>query len=371
MREVRFALLQSPTAGGQASLARKVRRALAAVEAAAGEAGLTPAALPAASLQAYRYLASLDLGAQRTGETTADESPPPIRVGHLVRARDRWLSHLADIAEGRRPASVDRLRERMADLVAEVAIVCERAGVSPATLPDPSRRAYQWMSFLVEPDNLEAHLRAQRAAAAVDRRVRVALFHLSGLYRFAWKGDSVHLMLSEAFLDAPRSVLESAVKLTIPYTRKRDHRRVVRTYGTGPEFERRLYELETVGGSFLETPRGVAYDLEQVFSAINHAHFEGKLTRPRLGWWSTTSLREFGHYVQATDLVLISSQLDSQDVPSFVVEHVVHHELLHRHLGARVEGGRRIVHSRAFRLAEKGFPRYKEADAFLESFAKG
>jgi hypothetical protein len=371
MRQVRLALQQPLSSGERAKWARHVQRVLEDVTAAAGEAGLTPAALRPASRQAYAYLGSLDFSGQAPSSSAAvDVAYRPIRVTNLIRGRDRMLDRLFELAHRPQATALDAVRERMADTVGEVGILCERAGTTPAALPDPSRRAYQWMSFLVDPGRIEAHLRAQGEAVATDPRVRVDLFHLAGLYRFAWRGGRGAFTLSEAFLDAPGVVLRAAVKLAIPYTRKRLHRAKVRTYAAGPEFELRLLQLETSGGSLLETPRGLVHDLETVFVDVNRANFGGRLGRPRLSWLSTTSLREFGHYVSATDLVLVSSQLDSPDVPRFVVEHVMHHELLHRELGAVGEGGRRVYHTAAFRQAERGFPRYAEADAFLERMAR-
>jgi hypothetical protein len=371
MRQVRLALQQSLPSAERAKWARQVERVLEDVSAAAGEAGLTPAALRPASRQAYDYLASLDFAAQGPS-SSADRGAVyrPVRVTNLIRGRDRMLERLFALAQRPQAKATDAVRERMADTVGEVGILCERAGTTPAALPDPSRRAYRWMSFLSEPGRLETHLLAQAEAVATDPRVRVDLFHLAGLYRFAWKGGSAVFTLSEAFLDAPRVVLRAAVKLAIPYTRKRLHRGKVRAYAAGPEFERRLMELETSGGSLLETPRGLVHDLEAVFADVNRAHFDSRMGRPRLSWLATTSLREFGHYISATDLVLVSCQLDAPDVPRFVVEHVMHHELLHRELGAVGEGGRRVYHTAAFRQAERGFPHYAEADAFLEGMAR-
>jgi hypothetical protein len=348
-----------------------VQRVLDDVAAAAGEVGLTAAALRPASRQAYDYLASLDFAGQAPSSSAATEvAYRPIRVTNLIRGRDRMLNRLFELAHRPQAKATDAVRERMAETVGEVGILCERAGTTPAALPDPSRRAYQWMSFLSEPGRLEAHLLAQAEAVAIDPRVRVDLFHLAGLYRFAWRGGTAAFTLSEAFLDAPKGVLQGAVKLAIPYTRKGLHRGKVRAYAAGPGFEQRLMELETSGGSLLETPRGLVHDLEAVFADVNRAHFGGRLGRPRLSWLPTTSLREFGHYISATGFVLISSQLDAPGVPRFVVEHVMHHELLHRELGAIGEGGRRVYHTAAFRQAERGFPRYAEADAFLEGMAR-
>jgi hypothetical protein len=371
MRQVRLALQQPLSTAERAKWTRHVQRVLDDVAAAAGEVGLTAAALRPASRQAHDYLASLDFAGQGPSSSAATEvAYRPIRVTNLIRGRDRMLNRLFELAHRPQAKAADAVRERMAETVGEVGILCERAGTTPAALPDPSRRAYQWMSFLSEPGRLEAHLLAQAEAVATDPRVRVDLFHLAGLYRFAWRGGTAAFTLSEAFLDAPKPVLRGAVKLAIPYTRKGLHRGKVRAYAAGPEFEKRLMELETCGGSLLETPRGLVHDLEAVFADVHRVHFGGRLGRPRLSWLATTSLREFGHYISATDLILISSQLDAPDVPRFVVEHVMHHELLHRELGAVGEGGRRVYHTGAFRQAERGFPRYAEADAFLEGMAR-
>ncbi|HSB91308.1 MAG TPA: hypothetical protein VLD63_14935, partial [Anaerolineales bacterium] len=352
--------------------ARLVAQVLAAASAAAEDAGLTPLALPPASRRAYEYLAALDLAGDRAPEAPGTVlGPPAVRIARIVRWSDRFLTRLRDISARPEQREVEAVRRRLSDVVEDIAIRCERAGASPADLPGPSRRAYQWMSFLVEPERLELHLRAQGEASRTDPRVAVDLYHLGGLYRFGWREGSARLVLSEAFVDAPPEVLRAAVKLAIPYTRKMIHRRTVRSYAAGPEFELRLLQLETSGGSFAERPHGVVHDLEAIFADVNRTQFEGRLTRPRLSWLATTSMREFGHFVTATDLVLVSSQLDALGVPRFVVEHVVHHELLHRELGATLKGGRRVYHTAGFRRAEKAFPRFDEADAFLEAFARG
>ena len=371
MREVRIGLGRPLSSAERAGWTRYVRRVLAEAEAAAGEAGLTPLALPRASRQAYQYLAGLDLDrSDAQAQFVSGEAVRPMRIARLIRARDRFLEKLQVLS--RRPATTEvaSLRDRMIDLVGDVGVLCEREGSSPAALPEPSRRAYQWMSFLSEPGRIEAHLRALADAARADPRIWVDLFHLGGLYRFAWKGGTARFTLSEAFIDASPQVLSAAVKLAVPYSHKRKHRRTVRSYASSPDFELRWLQLETSGGSFAESAGGVVHDLESIFADVNRRQFGGRLSRPRLSWLATTSMREFGHYVVATDLVLVSSQLDAPHVPRFVVEHVVHHELLHREMGAVGEGGRRVYHTAAFRQAEQRFPRFEEADAFLENFAR-
>jgi hypothetical protein len=62
---------------------------------------------------------------------------------------------------------------------------------------------------------------------------------------------------------------------------------------------------------------------------------------------------------------MISMSLDSADVPAYVVEFIVYHELLHKTMGTRLVNGRRHSHTSAFRKAERAFRQYAEAQTFL------
>jgi predicted metal-dependent hydrolase len=77
-----------------------------------------------------------------------------------------------------------------------------------------------------------------------------------------------------------------------------------------------------------------------------------------------------GHYDFFRDLVMLSVTLDDPDVPDFVVDFVMYHELLHKVMGSKVVNGRRYAHTPAFREAERAFPRYEEAEAFLKATAR-
>jgi predicted metal-dependent hydrolase len=67
---------------------------------------------------------------------------------------------------------------------------------------------------------------------------------------------------------------------------------------------------------------------------------------------------------------MISATLDSVEVPAFVVDFVVYHELLHKKHGVRWQNGRRAVHTPAFRAEERCFHKYAEADEWIGRLAK-
>ncbi|HSB90006.1 MAG TPA: hypothetical protein VLD63_08290, partial [Anaerolineales bacterium] len=150
MREVRQALQRPLTGSDRARWARLVAQVLAAASAAAEDAGLTPLALPPASRRAYEYLSALDLAGDPAPEAPGTGlGPPAVRITRIVRWSDRFLTRLRDISARPEQREVEAVRRRLSDVVGDIAIRCERAGASPADLPGPSRRAYQWMSFLV------------------------------------------------------------------------------------------------------------------------------------------------------------------------------------------------------------------------------
>jgi hypothetical protein len=62
---------------------------------------------------------------------------------------------------------------------------------------------------------------------------------------------------------------------------------------------------------------------------------------------------------------MISIALDRRDVPPYVIDQVMHHELLHKKLGTNYINGRTISHTPEFRAEEQRFKHYQEAQAFL------
>ncbi len=72
----------------------------------------------------------------------------------------------------------------------------------------------------------------------------------------------------------------------------------------------------------------------------------------------------FGSYDFDRKLIRIHPALDQQWVPSFFVEFIVYHELLHALFPPIEASSRRVVHTSEFRQMEEKFPRYEEAMAW-------
>jgi hypothetical protein len=114
---------------------------------------------------------------------------------------------------------------------------------------------------------------------------------------------------------------------------------------------------------------GTVHDLSAIYEDVNDRFFGGRLRVPITWGRGVGRARRggltFGSYDPVLDLIRIHPVLDRPGVPRFFVESVVHHEMLHHHMGGVPDrAGRTIYHTRAFREAEARFPRHREALAW-------
>lgn len=92
---------------------------------------------------------------------------------------------------------------------------------------------------------------------------------------------------------------------------------------------------------------------------------------PKLSWSRDRTRRRFGHQDADHGAIVISRTLDDPEVPEFVLDYVVYHELLHIVIPPRIgPSGRRIVHCAAFKRAEARFPQQAEAERWLGRLAR-
>lgn len=132
--------------------------------------------------------------------------------------------------------------------------------------------------------------------------------------------------------------------------------------GTAPARRKGRKHIDPVGAhrSLLEAYLRVSLDLGVALPKV-----------PTLSWSKTVSRHRFGHWDAEHNAVVISQVLDDPDVPEFVLDYVLYHELLHIvHPVKMGSGTKRIVHSAAFKRDERRFPRWKEGDEWIRKLAR-
>jgi hypothetical protein len=121
-------------------------------------------------------------------------------------------------------------------------------------------------------------------------------------------------------------------------------------------------------------PAGVALDLRELFAELNERHFEGRLTAgitwgksaiaSRCGRRRSASL-QLGSYSYEDRLIRVHRVLDDPEVPRYVVEAVVYHEMLHADMPPEIRGGKRMFHTPEFRRRERLYRNLPRAERWI------
>jgi predicted metal-dependent hydrolase len=177
--------------------------------------------------------------------------------------------------------------------------------------------------------------------------------------------------LSDLLEGAPEAVLRAIAHILLAkmYRQPIDRLQAARyrKYVGSHELVRKAHLVRQMRGrKLLRSPRGHFYDLEAVFEDLNTRFFHGLMARPRMSWSQTKTRRILGHYDPAHNAIIISRIFDHPQVPPYVLEYIVYHEMLHLKHPVRLRGSRRCVHSAEFQAEEKLFPQVGEANAFLK-----
>ena len=177
--------------------------------------------------------------------------------------------------------------------------------------------------------------------------------------------------LSDLLEGAPETVLRAIAHILLAkmYRRPIDRGQAARyrKYVASHDIVRKAHLVRQMRGrKLLRSARGHFYDLDTVFEDLNTHFFHGLMARPRMSWSQSNTRRILGHYDPAHNAIIISRIFDHPAVPSFVLEYIVYHEMLHLKHPVRLRGSRRCVHSPEFQAEERLFPHIAEANAFLK-----
>lgn len=188
------------------------------------------------------------------------------------------------------------------------------------------------------------------------------------------RGDTLHVRFSDLLQRAPLYVLEGGAALLLARVyRKRPLRDLVEPYLLYARSDRTRHRIGRMRRGRVRlnqhNPQGEHFHLAPMFDALNVKYFDGALERPILGWSTRNWRRQFGCYDPGPNQIVLNKLMDRPEVPAFVVEYVLFHEMLHVKHPTRRSGCSLISHSPEFRAEEKRFEQFDKARKILDRLA--
>jgi len=185
-------------------------------------------------------------------------------------------------------------------------------------------------------------------------------------------GPAIDLRIHHSFVAAPESVLRAVADYLESgqgSALRRGALATIRQY-----FDGQSPSTPPLVSTRTLRPIGRTWDLRLLRDGLNRGYFDGVIDvditwgraapRRRRRSRSGFSIR-LGSYNAGDNLVRIHPHLDRPEVPEYVVESVVHHEMLHAALPPVMKNGRRCLHTPEFRRRECLYQRHEDAETWL------
>ncbi len=249
-------------------------------------------------------------------------------------------------------------------------------------IPDRREAARRLREFEAAGQELAELLNPEQAALAP--RLRAALGGRLGLLTLTdnrstivsarEQGDQLDVRIQRCFATAPDETVAAVAEFLSSAKGSPARRRAlaeIRAYfgrhrpATHPQRRRHRIVLRPVGRTL---------DLRELRDEINQRYFGGEL-EVHVTWGRAPSRGRrrkrsysvrLGTYSDRDRVVRIHRCLDRTDVPRYVVESVVYHEMLHAAVPPAKKNGRRRIHTPEFRRRERLFPHYERAERWLD-----
>jgi len=183
--------------------------------------------------------------------------------------------------------------------------------------------------------------------------------------------DTAQVRLSDVLRAAPLAVLEAAAAILLGRLYRRsppgELQEIYRRFSLSRDTRRRVWHVRRERGQRLQAgPCGEFHDLGRLFARLNRRYFAGRLHRPRLGWSARPWRTQLGCFDPGLYQIAMNARLDRADVPRYVVEYVLYHEMLHVKHPLRAASCGLQAHSAEFRREEMRFAAFGRARRFLE-----
>lgn len=180
-----------------------------------------------------------------------------------------------------------------------------------------------------------------------------------------WEPDCTKVSLHRMFLEAPQNIMQDLAC----YVRQ-EQENISSFVKEFIETKLKLldYSHELDLGKLYS--KGHVYDLQKILNLLNQEYFNSSLNL-HITWFGKSFSKNkirltFGLYHDPLKLIKINRILDSPSIPSYLIEYVIYHEMIHHVCPSYYENGLHKVHTREFKERELKFKYYQLAQKWLE-----
>jgi hypothetical protein len=181
-----------------------------------------------------------------------------------------------------------------------------------------------------------------------------------------WETDCTKVSLHRMFLEAPQNVLDSLAC----YIRQ-EHKMISSEIKIFMENSlKKLDYSHTLDRSKLSC-QGKVYNLQHLYDELNDQYFEGKVKLFITWFGKHAQLNKrcvtFGLYHHPLKLIKINRLLDSPNIPKYVINYVIFHEILHHICPSYMdEKGLHRIHSKEFKAKEESYEHFDIAHQWIK-----
>jgi len=185
-------------------------------------------------------------------------------------------------------------------------------------------------------------------------------------------GRHTVLRLHRVFRRAPAPVARAVVGLYLSRPARKDLRRglhtIINEYIDSQEKKILRDWAESIDLARFPGPKGRYFNLQERMDRLNRRHFGGDLSA-FVTWSRNAPRRSMGTWLETPpsfkNVITINRVLDAPRVPAYVVDEVLHHEMLHEAIPAVKKNGRKYKHTPEFRRRERAYPDYERANEWV------
>ena len=148
------------------SIEKFVCNSLQTIENICREENTFPEHLPPRSRKAYNYLKNIEwrnsISSDRAKKkSTSTISPSQVfRIKNIVKQQKNIQKQIRQVKSGYTDAHLESIREAAIDSIKKIEDICQQNKVTASALNDRSRKAYAWIKFLTDKNNLILHVQA-------------------------------------------------------------------------------------------------------------------------------------------------------------------------------------------------------------------